>query len=147
MLVRDVLNADVICCGPDTTAAEAANLMREHHVGDVVVLAIGPPRTPIGVVTDRDLAVEVMAKGIDPGGIQVRRFMRTPVVMAHDSEELEAVIERMRVNAVRRMPVVDHEKLVGIVTMTDLLSALHVGISNVLSISDKAVRAERRLRR
>ena len=90
MLIKDVMIADVVCCKPTTTAAEAANLMREHHVGDVVVLATGPDRrTRIGVITDRDLVVEVMARGVDPAGLQVTRFMRTPVILAHESEELE----------------------------------------------------------
>jgi CBS domain-containing protein len=129
MLMRDVLITDVVCCKPTATAVEVANLMREHHVGDVVVLATGPePRTPIGVITDRDLAVEVMAKGIDPGGIHVKQFMRTPVVIAHESEEAELVIERMRLNGVRRVPVVDREQLVGIVTMNDLLCSSGQGV-------------------
>jgi CBS domain-containing protein len=59
MLMRDVLTADVVCCEATSTAAEAASLMRERHVGDVVVLAAErDSRIPIGVITDRDLVVE-----------------------------------------------------------------------------------------
>jgi CBS domain-containing protein len=148
MLMRDVLNSDVVCCEATTTAAEAANLMRERHVGDIVVLAQGPDaRTPIGLITDRDLVVEVMAKGVDPSGIQVSRFMRTPVVIAHETEEAELVIERMRLNGVRRIPVLDQSGLVGIVTMNDLLCALNADMSNMLGILQQSKRNEQHRRR
>jgi len=148
MLMRDVLNSDVVCCEGTTTAAEAANLMRERHVGDIVVLAQGPDaRTPIGLITDRDLVVEVMAKGVDPCGVQVSRFMRTPVVIAHENEEAELVIERMRLNGVRRIPVVDQNGLVGIVTMNDLLCALNADMSNMLGVLQQSKRNEQHRRR
>ena len=148
MLTRDVLISDVVCCQPTATASEVAGLMREHHVGDVVVVALGPdPRTPIGVVTDRDLVVEILAKGIDPGGIQVSHFMRTPVVLAHETEEVEAVIERMHAHGVRRVPVVDKEKLIGIVTMTDLLCSLNAEMGTMLGVLQQSQRNERRQRR
>ncbi len=148
MLIKDLMIEEVVCCKPTASAAEAANLMREHHVGDVVVVALGPdPRTPIGLVTDRDLAIKIMATGIDPGGIQVSKFMRTPVVIAQTNEEIEPVIERMRVQGVRRLPVVDRTGLIGIVSMTDLLKALNAEIASVLALLQKATHNERNLRR
>ena len=148
MLIRDVLISDVVCCEPTATAIEVAGLMREHHVGDVVVVASDPdPKTPIGVITDRDLTVEVLAKGADAGAIQVSRFMRTPVVIAHDTEDVETVIERMRAHGVRRVPVVVKEKLIGIVTMTDLLCALNTEMVSMLEVLQQSRRNERRMRR
>jgi CBS domain-containing protein len=148
MLIKDVLISDVVCCEPKTTAAEAAILMGERHVGDLVVVASGPdPRTPIGVITDRDLVVEVMAKGVDPGGVHVVKVMRTPVVIAHESEEIEVVIERMRSNGVRRVPVVDGQQLVGIVTLNDLLCALSAEMGNALGVLRQSKRNEQHQRR
>lgn len=87
MLLKEICTPDIIYCTPERTAAAAARLMREHHVGDVVIVedAEGDP-SPIGVITDRDLVVEVLARERDPARVRVRELMRTPMVVAHTSE-------------------------------------------------------------
>ena len=126
MLLRDVCMPDVVYCGPDTRVTEAAHLMRHRHVGDLVIVEDpAGDRIPLGVVTDRDIVVEVLANNLDPATTTVADIMRTPVVIAADSEDTEQAMERMRAHGVRRLPVVGAGgALVGIVTLDDLLKVL-----------------------
>ncbi len=149
MLLRDVCTMDVACCAAATTAAEAARLMRHHHVGDLVVVADpDAERIPLGVVTDRDLTIEVLAAGLDPAVTTVGELIRHPVVIATESEDTADVIERMRAHGVRRIPVVDGRgAAVGIVTLDDMLRHLAGEIGSLLDIVDLGRRREQRARR
>jgi len=126
MLLNSFCMLGVVCCTPRTTALEAAYLMRSKHVGDLVVVEDDEVRKePLGVITDRDIVVEVLAKGLDPATTLVGSVMRTPVVIAHEDEDSTMTLERMRTHGVRRIPVVgQHGVLVGIVTADDMLRRL-----------------------
>ena len=149
MLIKEICIGNVVVCGAQTSALEAASLMRHKHVGDVVV--VDDPRdegVPLGVVTDRDLAVEVLGNGLDPAKTTVGSLMRKPVVIAHETEDMALVIERMRTHGVRRVPVVAGEgEVVGIVTLNDLLKALVGEVSSLLEIMSKGQVNEQRSRR
>jgi CBS domain-containing protein len=149
MLVRDLCTSEVTCCRPQTSALEAARLMRQKHVGDVVV--VDDPverRVPLGVVTDRDLAIEVLGDGRDAATTAVSALVHRPVVIARDSEDVSVVIERMRTHGVRRVPVVDErESLVGIVTLDDLLKSLLAEMHTLLETQSRAQRREQTVRR
>jgi len=123
--------------------------MRQKHVGDVVV--VNDPdseRVPLGVVTDRDLAIEVLGHGRDAATTTVASLMRTPVVIAKDSEDTRAVIERMHAHGVRRIPVVDARGvLLGIVTLDDLLKSLLSDMQLLLETETRAQRREQSARR
>jgi len=116
--------------------------MREHHLGDLVVVDdIDEDRVVVGVITDRDLAVDVMARGLDPAKTAVGSLMRTPVVLARDSEEVSVALSRMQVQGVRRLPVVDaHEKVVGVITLDDLLA---LNAANAAAIAEIVNRGRR----
>jgi CBS domain-containing protein len=139
MLIKEICMGNVVVCGPETSAVQAASLMRHRHVGDVVV--VDNPREeglPLGVVTDRDLVVEVLGNGLDPAKTTVGSLMRTPVVIARESEDTATVIERMRTHGVRRVPVVAGEgEVVGIVTLNDLLKAVIAEASTLLEVMTK----------
>lgn len=143
MRISEICTSDVVCCGPDTTALEAARLMRARHVGDVVVVSdVQKERVPLGVVTDRDLAVEVLGNGREAAIMPLSGLVRAPVVIAADYEDVHAALERMRAHGVRRMPVVDDRgALVGIVTLDDLLGAL---LADMHALLEKTGRAQRR---
>ena len=149
MLLKEICTPDVVYCGAETSALAAARLMRERHVGDVVV--VDEPtgdQTPIGVVTDRDLVMEVLALERDPTRVCVREFMRTPVVVAQTDEDASQAIERMKVNGVRRIPVMDEErKLAGIVSLDDLLKQLAADASTLVEIVAREQNREHRTRR
>ena len=126
MAIGEICNREVVVVRAGTSVAGAARLMREHHVGDVVVVhENGGRNEPVGIVTDRDLVVEVMAEGLDPATLTVGEIMgRTLATVKEDTGVFEA-IRYMRDSGVRRMPVVDEcGGLAGIVSLDDLLELL-----------------------
>ena len=149
MLVSECCTTDVVCCRPQASALEAARLMRQKHVGDVVV--VDDPdseRVPVGVVTDRDLAIEVLGQGRDAAATTLASLIRTPVVIARESEDTRVVIERMHAQGVRRMPVVDARGVLrGIVTLDDLLRALLADMQQLLEAETRGQRREQTARR
>lgn len=126
MLLSNFCTLDVACCTPRTTVLEAAHLMRTKHTGDLVVVEDDEERQePLGIITDRDIVVEVLAKGLDPSTTLVGSVIRTPVIVAREDEDSTQALERMKVHGVRRIPVVGSRgKLVGILTVDDMLKRL-----------------------
>jgi CBS domain-containing protein len=149
MLLNEICIPDVVYCSADSTALAAARLMRERHVGDVVVVdEPNGDQTPIGVVTDRDIVVEVIAKEQDPTRVTVREIMRTPVVVAHATEELSAAVERMKAHGVRRVPVMgESQRLVGILCLDDLLKQIAADAGALVEIVSREQNREHRQRR
>ena len=149
MLLKDACTPEVVCCRGSTTALEAARLMRQKHVGDLVV--VDDPddeRVPLGMVTDRDIVVEVLAKGLDPSTTSVASITRAPVVIALDTEDTSQVLERMRAHGVRRIPVVDRDgAAIGIIALDDLLRLLVAEMNALFEVTDTGQRRERHLRR
>lgn len=135
MSVGEICNREVIVTQRGTSAREAAHLMREHHVGSIVVVEGGPPPRPAGIVTDRDLVMEILAKGGDPSAVAVDQLMRPDLVTAREEEQTWAAIERMRAKGVRRMIVVNEaDGLEGILTMDDLLEFLVEELSGLVKL-------------
>jgi len=126
MNIGKICNKDVAVCRRGTTALQLAQLMRKHHVGDFLVVDDALGKTvPVGIVTDRDLVVSVIATEIDSSAICVEDFMSSPLVLAYDWEDIFSVLERMRQHGIRRIPVVDEPgQLFGIVTLDDIVAAL-----------------------
>jgi CBS domain-containing protein len=126
MRIEDVCTRNVIYCGARASVLEVAQLMRNSHVGDVIVVEqTNGERVPIGIITDRDLVMEVMAKEIDPASISAGDLMSAELVTAGESETIYEIITRMRAKGVRRLPVVnEHGGLAGVITMDDLVRAL-----------------------
>ena len=149
MLLKDIYTPDAVCCAPDMHVTDAARLMRDKHVGDVVV--VDDPqdeRIPLGLVTDRDIVVGVLAQGLDPAGTTVMSIMRKPVVIASETEDSADVLTRMRTNGVRRLPVVNGRGgLVGIVTLDDLLGLIVDEATSLLQVVNRGQTRERRTRR
>jgi len=149
MLLSSFCILEVACCTPRATALEAAHLMRKRHTGDLVVVEDDQERSePLGVITDRDIVIEVLAKGLDPSTTLVGSIMRKPVVIAHESEDSAETLERMKAHGVRRMPVVGSRgKLVGIVTADDILKRVAVEIDALVDVVARERREEERARR
>jgi CBS domain-containing protein len=126
MAIGEVCNREVVVVRSGTSVADAAQLMRTHHVGDVVVVRENGGRNePIGIVTDRDLVLEVMAEELDPNLLTVGEIMGSGVVVVKEDTGVFESIRYMRENGVRRMPVVDGcGGLAGMVSMDDLLELL-----------------------
>jgi len=108
--------------GASATCVEAARLMRDARVGCVVV---AEERRPVGVVTDRDIAVRVIAEGRDPERVRLAEVMSPRPVFLAQTAELGWALQLMRDLAVRRIPVVDERhELVGVVSLDDVIVAL-----------------------
>jgi CBS domain-containing protein len=150
MLVRDIMNAHVVTAAPDDRLLDIAVIMREKHVGNVVVVEDPAERrqVPIGVITDRDLVVGALAQAPDAmATLKISDLMTDGLVTATEDDTLGDVLEQMRGFGVRRVPVVDAEgMLVGIVTMSDALTALANGISELAEIVRKAAAYEKHVR-
>lgn len=149
MLLKEICVLDVASCGRDAGILEAARLMRQHHTGDLIV--VDDPdgdRVPVGIVTDRDIVVEVLANGLDLTGTKVAQIMSAKLVIAAAAEDTSDAMDRMRLHGVRRLPVVDHDgRLMGIVTLDDMLT-LHAAQATVLAdIVSKEQHREHRTKR
>jgi CBS domain-containing protein len=126
MPISEICNREVVIVQRTTTSLEAAQLMRQYHAGDVVVVEErGGVNVPVGIVTDRDLVVEIMAPAIDPMAVTVGDIMVSGLATVRDNTGVSGTIEYMRAKGVRRVPVVDHNGgLVGIIALDDLLELL-----------------------
>ena len=109
-----------------TPLDEAARLMRENHVGCLVVVDDMPDqRTVIGLLTDRDIVTAVVAADLAPSALRVEDVMTTDLVIAREEDSLIDLIRTMRSKGVRRVPVVGQQnELIGIVTFDDVLGIL-----------------------
>ena len=119
-------NRNVVIVTGDETATTAAVLMRRHHVGTVVVVEKREDQShPVGIVTDRDLVVEIMATELDPDAIVVGDLITDPPVLAREGDSLFDTLEEMQRKGVRRVPVVSGSGvLVGIITADDVIGLL-----------------------
>jgi CBS domain-containing protein len=149
MKLKELCVLDVACCHKNMTIAEAARLMRQHHTGDLIVIDESDgEREPLGIVTDRDIVMEVLAKGRDPDRTQVGQVMAVPLVVASGSENVATAIERMRTHGVRRLPIVDDNGAVlGIITLDDLYRVLAEHTAALAAIVSKGQTRESRSRR
>lgn len=123
MNVGEICNRTVVVARREMVLTEAAYLMREHHVGSLVVVDEREKgRVPVGIVTDRDIVVAVVAEGVDPRKIAVGEVMRPELVTVGEAESVFDALRLMRGRGVRRVPVLAADgTLAGIVTVDDLL--------------------------
>jgi CBS domain-containing protein len=118
--VRDIMTPDPASCTPDTTAQQAATLMRDYDCGSIPVVENSQNKKLVGTVTDRDLAVRGLAEGKGPE-TPIREMMTGSPVTSGPDDEVETVREVMVARLVRRVPVVDERgALVGIVAQADI---------------------------
>lgn len=126
MSVGEYCNRDVVIVNKTDSVQEAIGLMRSEHVGTVVVVEkINDSVVPVGVLTDRDVIVEVFAENVDLQSVNVGDVMSIDLVVVNESVDLMAAIKIMRSKGVRRIPVVnDDGALVGILSVDDVLDLL-----------------------
>lgn len=144
MIVGEYCNRDVVIAEKKTEIREAARLMREFHVGDLVVVE-GPGETnvPVGIVTDRDLVVEVLAEDVRPESVTVGDVMRPDPATAREQDDFWDTLTRMRNLGVRRMPIVDARgDLVGILAVDDFLEVVAEGIDGIVRLIKREMEHE-----
>jgi CBS domain-containing protein len=144
MIVSEICQRNPVTVGPLDELHSAARLMRERHIGYLIVVEpfyTAPP--PVGVLTDRDIVVGVLAKGTDPRLVKVGEVMtREPVVVREDASVNTALAEMRRIG-VRRIPVVDAAgHLTGVLSLDEVLDALAGELLGVIGSIRTEVRAE-----
>lgn len=146
MTIGTICNREVITVQRDATVLHAAVLMRQHHVGDVVVIENRKNKTvPIGIVTDRDIVVELVATELDCKVITVGDIIITKLIVVKDSAGVFEAIQLMANKGVRRLPVVDDDGgLVGIITLDDLLLLLSKELATLTKLAAKLVTREQK---
>lgn len=136
MPIGDVCTREVLVAPTETTIVEAAQIMRKHHVGDLIVVkGQGDIRIPSGIVTDRDIVLSVVATGLDPTVFTLGDLVTDPLITVRQDLGVFECIQRMRMYGVRRMPVVNlDEELVGIISVDDLVQLLGKELSDLGSL-------------
>lgn len=126
MSIGEFCNREVVVAERNDSVLEAAQLMRQHHVGALVVVATSDgTRVPVGIVTDRDLVIEVLAARLDPEIVLLGDLMIEPLCTVRERDGVFETMRRMREHGVRRVPVVDERGgLQGIVAIDDLIAVL-----------------------
>lgn len=149
MVIGDICNREVVCASRETTVAAAAKLMRQHHVGDVIVIdRADAERMPIGIVTDRDIVVEVVALGVDPNVVTLGDMMSWgQLVTAQENDSYADTLRVMHDKGVRRIPVVNAAGvLVGIISIDDILPKLVVELSEAGDLAARSRQREQQTR-
>jgi len=136
MAIGEICNRDVVVIGRDATVQEAAHLMREFHVGELVVLRErAGVKEPVGIVTDRDIVIEVLGEDVNIDAVTVGDIMSNKLLVAREEDDFWETLQRMRIAGVRRLPVVDkHGALQGLVSLEDIIELLSEELAQVAKL-------------
>lgn len=148
MRVGEFCNRDVVIVHKGTQVLEAAQLMRSHHVGDLVVIEerAGKP-IPVGIITDRDIVVEVVAKNVALDAVSIGDVMSFELTTASEDDDIFDTVKLMRTRGVRRVPVVDKQGvLAGILAIDDLLGLLEEFVGDVTGVIVREQAREQKVR-
>lgn len=123
MNVGEICIREVVIIEKDESIIEASRLMREYHVGDVIVVDRGGDQNiPVGILTDRDIVVALLAHEVDLNKVNVGDAMSYDLLTAREGDNLFDVVRKMQIKGVRRIPVVnDRGGLVGILSVDDMI--------------------------
>jgi CBS domain-containing protein len=145
MTIGTLYSKSVATVGRDATAEEAARLMREKHVGALVVVNPGDSAIPLGVITDRDIVLEAVVQGIAPETVDVGSLMSSPAVTVPEEAGVLEALSRMAAQGVRRAPIVDRNgRLRGLASVDDLLPLLAQELARISVLINREQRAEAR---
>lgn len=149
MSVGEICNRDVVFIHKEASIPDAARLMREYHVGDLVVVQEKTgKRVPVGIVTDRDIVLEVIAEGVSMDDVTVGDIMSNNLVTARENDSLFETVKVMRARGVRRLPVVDGgNELVGILSVDDLIDLFSEHIADLAWLIAREQRREEEKRK
>lgn len=121
MNAEDIMTENPACCTPETQISEVARMMRDEDVGEIPVVQSAQEMSPLGVVTDRDIVVRIVAEGQNTMDKRAGDIMSSPVVTVQRATTLEEAAEIMAHHKIRRVPVVDESgQICGIVAQADI---------------------------
>jgi len=146
MTAGEYCNREVIIVEPTISVTEAAELMRHHHVGDLVVVEKpGEEARPIGIITDRDIVIEVVAQKIDPDSLTVKDIMSTDPVRVAETVSLLDTLELMKQRGVRRVLVIaDSGGLQGLLSADDAIELIAEQINDLTQLVDREITREQK---
>jgi CBS domain-containing protein len=122
----EVMTKNLVCCLPDDTVAEVAQLMKRKNIGPVPVIENAQTQRLVGIVTDRDLALKVVAEGRDAKSTKVEAVMTRKVVTCRAEDDLQKALDAMSEHQLRRIPIVDHDnKILGIISQADVATRVN----------------------
>lgn len=148
MAISEFCNREVVFATREMTLPEAAQLMRKHHVGDLVVVDdVDGKRVPTGIVTDRDMVIEVIAKSLDFDKFSVGDIMSPQLVSVQEKEGVFETIRLMRAKGIRRIPVINQQGgLAGIVSADDMLDLLAEEMAELAKVAPREQQREAKTR-
>lgn len=146
--VGELCNRVVVYATEDMSLKDAARLMRDDHVGSLVVVREADEgRVVIGMLTDRDITIMGVARDFDPQSLRVGDIMSGTPVVAHEDDSVHEVLASMRGHGIRRIPVVtDNNVLVGLITLDDLLDVMAEEMRGFVQAIESERRQESRVR-
>lgn len=144
MSAGEYCNRDVVVVEKTESVREAINLMRNNHVGDVVVVEMRENASvPVGILTDRDIVVEILAEDVDLSTVNVGDVMSYQLVTVTEDTKLLDAIKLMRMKGVRRLPVINESgELQGILSVDDLLELIVEQLSDIVGLVSKEITNE-----
>jgi CBS domain-containing protein len=117
----ELMTKDPVCCLPESTVADAARLMKRENIGPIPVIENEQTRKLVGIVTDRDLALKIVAEGRDAASTKVEAVMTRKVVTCRADDDLQKALDAMSEHQLRRIPVVDNDsRILGIISQADV---------------------------
>ena len=123
---EEVMTKNPVCCLPNDTAAKVAQLMKHENVGSIPVIEDAQTKKLVGIVTDRDLALKIVAEGLDAKSTKVEAVMTRKVVTCLASDDLQKALDAMAEHQLRRLPVVDNDnKVLGIIAQADVATRVN----------------------
>jgi len=145
MLAGELCNRDVVTASRNMSLVEAARLMRDRHVGSLIVTETREGRTvPVGILTDRDIVIEIIAKDTAITDVSIGDIMTFALLKVSEDENIFAVAQRMRARGVRRVPVVSRlGELLGIIAADDILELLSEELALLSRITSREAEQEK----
>ncbi len=131
LYARDIVERDFISLEPDTTVREASKIMKDRKHGFVITSR--PDGSPGGVVTEWDILAKVVAEGKDPSKVKLREIMTSEVVSVDSGEGIAQVAQLMTDRGIRRVVVIDHGEVIGVITARTILARLKEYVDKVSS--------------
>ena len=125
-MCKDVMTRNPVSARPEDTVASVARLMKENDIGPVPIVESQKSKRLVGIVTDRDLALKVVAEGRDPETTPVKQVMTTSVITCRGDDDIETALDAMSTQQLRRIPVVDDgNMLLGIIAQADIATRMN----------------------
>jgi len=139
LAVRDVMTRTVVTATPDMSAAQAGKKMVENRVGSVIIVKEG---RPVGIVTESDMVAKVIFKNVKPSSIKLEQLMSKPLITTKSSDDVHEAVLMMAQKKIRRLPVIDGDELVGIITDADVIqvsSEINQILDNLIEMNRESV--------